>query len=330
MTWRITIQPSAHCFEADAKSDILEAGLRQGLNLRHGCANGSCGECKARLIAGQVIQGKHQDFRFSEQEKADGYFLMCRYLAASDLIVETGESDQPDLIPKQHIIAKINRIDHLQNDVIQLTIRTPRSQGLQFLAGQSIALRFNDVPSRYLPIANCPCNNTLLRFHVRRQAGDVFNDLMFHQLRRGDPVKLYGPSGDFVLDEESGQPLLMVAWETGFAPIASLIDHAIDKNPERAIYLYWLSQSCQGHYLLNYCDAWRDALDHFQYQAIRLPNEQMKAYQDALGWIIEQRQPCCDCEIYLTSPVAEQQSVRRLLHDSSIPAKQIHITPVEN
>ena len=43
--------------------------------------------------------------------------------------------------------------------------------------------------------------------------------------------------------------------------MASLIDHAIQQDPEREIHLYWLSAIPGGHYLSNHCRAWRDVLD---------------------------------------------------------------------
>lgn len=325
MTWRINLQPSNHHFHAEAKSTILEAGLREGLNLNHGCANGSCGDCRARLITGKLVQSGHHDFVLSASEKAQNYFLMCRHQAASDLVIEASEPNHPGEIPEQHITAKIGKMEPLQKDVMQLTVRTPRSKGLHFLAGQSVTLHFDGMRPKHLPIANCPCDNTLLRFHVRRHDGDAFSDLVFDRLKKGRELVLSGPFGDFTLDEASERPLLMLAWETGFAPIASLIDHAIDKDPEREIHLYWLSQIPEGHYLLNYCDAWQDALDHFQYQAIKLTPGEAEDLPRILMPIIKQHQPLISKDMYLALPAAAQYTVCKLLCDAGMPTAQTHL-----
>ena len=67
--------------------------------------------------------------------------------------------------------------------------------------------------------------------------------------KQGTEVTLRGPCGDFTLDEESLRPLVFIAWESGFAAVSSLIDHAIQKDENRSIDLYWLSAIPRGHYL---------------------------------------------------------------------------------
>lgn len=322
MTWQITVRPSGHQFSAEAKSTILEAGLRAGLNLDHGCTNGTCGDCKARLLSGSIKQSQHHDYLLGTNEKAQDYFLLCCHQAASDLVIQAHEISQPGEIPEQHISAKISKIDALQNDVIQLTIRTPRSQGLHFLAGQEVTLHFDGMRPEYLPIASCPCDNTRLRLHVKRRKGDPFSDLVFNRLKKNREVVLTGPLGEFTLDEASGRPLLMLAWETGFAPIASLVDHAIDKDPERKIALYWLAQQ---HYLLNYCNAWRDALDNFTCQAIQVGEASTEPFADVVAQIITRHKPLGDWDVYLALPAVQQHQMRGLLADAGVPAGQMHM-----
>jgi len=54
MSYKITVRPSGHNFEAEPSETLLQAGLRAGLNLGHSCATGSCGDCRARLLAGEI------------------------------------------------------------------------------------------------------------------------------------------------------------------------------------------------------------------------------------------------------------------------------------
>ena len=50
---------------------------------------------------------------------------------------------------------------------------------------------------------------------------------MFAGLKDVATVRVEGPRGEFVLDEASTRPLVFVAFDTGFAPIKSLIEHAM-------------------------------------------------------------------------------------------------------
>jgi len=230
MSYRVTVRPSGHTFYAEPSETLLQAGLRVGLNLDHSCANGSCGECRARLVSGTIAPLSHFDYRFSDRERQQGWFLMCRCRAAEDVVVEAHESGSAAEITEQEVHAKVSRVEQLQDDVVQLTLRAPRSAGLHFLAGQSAALGFEGLRPKMLSIASCPCDSIQLRFHLRRRDDDPFSAFVFDQLRKGREVLLRGPYGDFTLDEESERPLVFIAWESGFASVSSLIDHVIHRS----------------------------------------------------------------------------------------------------
>ncbi|MCK7580125.1 MAG: hypothetical protein MZV65_33595 [Chromatiales bacterium] len=46
---------------------------------------------------------------------------------------------------------------------------------------------------------------------------------------------------------------VFIAWGTGFAPIKSLIEHAMALNEAESLHLYWLASPPHGHYLGNLC-----------------------------------------------------------------------------
>jgi len=330
MSFKIRVLPSGHEFFAEPKSSVLDAGLIEGINLDHSCANGTCGECRARLVEGEIEQLRAHDYRLNDAEKADGWFLMCCQRATSDLVIETHESDNPSDIPEQHVIAKVGKIERLQDEVIQLNVRTPRSRGLRFLAGQGVTLHFDGMRPKHLPIASCPCDSLQLRFHVRRRAGDPFSELVFERLKKGREVVLSGPSGGFTMDEESHRPLVFVAWESGFAPVASLIDHVIQKDPEREIHLYWLSEIPRGHYLSNYCHAWRDALDCFHYHSIDLQPSGSDTYAAVFNRIVQQHNPIAEWNMYMALPSAEQYRACNLLCEAGMPAEQMKVALLQH
>jgi CDP-4-dehydro-6-deoxyglucose reductase len=48
-----------------------------------------------------------------------------------------------------------------------LTLRTPRSKTLQFMAGQDVELSFAGNTSRY-PLASCPCHGMTLEYLMQQ------------------------------------------------------------------------------------------------------------------------------------------------------------------
>jgi CDP-4-dehydro-6-deoxyglucose reductase len=328
MSYKISINPSGHRFEAEPSETLLEAGLRAGLNLDHSCANGSCGECRARLLTGDLAPLHHFDYPFSELEIQQGWFLMCSCRAVGDAVIEAHESGSAAEIPAQQIRAKVSRLEYLQDEVVRLTVRAPRSAGLHFLAGQGVSLTFDGVRPEVLPIASCPCDSVQLRFHLRRRVDNPFSEFVFRHLRKGTEVLLQGPRGDFTLDEASTRPLVFIAWESGFAPVSSLIDHAIQKDEGRSIDLYWLSAIPRGHYLSNYCRAWQDVLDDFRYHSIDLVPAGSERMEAVIERIVRVHTLLADHDYYLALPQAGLDFARALLSEDGVPDRQIRVSPM--
>jgi CDP-4-dehydro-6-deoxyglucose reductase len=136
---------------------------------------------------------------------------------------------------------------------------------LRFLAGQSVTLHVGQSYSAELPIASCPCDDRNVLFHISRQNGNLFSDFVFDHLKPTDVVEIEGPHGEFILHEKSQRPLYFFAFDTGFAPIKSLIEHALSLEVE-TINLHWTGSSQENIYLPNIAHAWDDALDNFHYE----------------------------------------------------------------
>jgi CDP-4-dehydro-6-deoxyglucose reductase len=104
-----------------------------------------------------------------------------------------------------------------------------------------------------------------LHFQIPMIAGDEFSDYVFHSLKNGDLLDINGPAGDFILDEDSPRSLIFIAQRTGFAPIRSLVEHAMALELAESIQLVWVAEDKQDRYLDNLCRSWTDALDNFYY-----------------------------------------------------------------
>ncbi len=317
MAARILLQPSGRAFEAQGTDTLLEAGLRAGLAMNYGCSGGSCGLCKARLVSGAVRWVRHHDYVFSEAEKSQGYVLMCSCSADSDVVLEAGIAQRPEEIQFQEIAARVKAVSPLTDKVRLLHLQTPRSTRLRFLAGQSVALSVGgpgaDDASGVYPIASCPCDDRNLQFHVRRIAGDRFAERVFDGLRAGDSVGVYGPVGDFVLRPNSPNPLLLLACNSGFAPIKSLIEHALALEEAESLHLYWLATVEGGHYLSNWCRATADAIDNFHYHELSADSLQQHGPEQMLAQIRQEHPDLGRWDAYVAGPQAFVAQARAAL-----------------
>lgn len=264
MTRRITFLPDGRSCSVEAQETVLEASLRAGMTPVYGCSNGNCGACGATLRSGEIEQVRHHDFAISAEDKAGGRFLMCAHRPVTDIEVEADVSQTAADIPLQDIDTKVKAIDHLDPQVIRLHLQTPRSQRLRFISGQSVTLAVNDEITAEEAIASCPCDDRNLYFHVPLVPDDPFSEYVFSgDLAVRDTVRILGPhKGNFFLNQTEERPSLFISWHTGFAPIISLIEHAMSLEIEEEIHLHRFSPTPGNLYLSNMCRSWSDACDN--------------------------------------------------------------------
>ncbi|MHB1566804.1 MAG: 2Fe-2S iron-sulfur cluster-binding protein [Acidiferrobacter sp.] len=324
MAAQVLLRPSNHEFLVEGSDTILDAALRSGLALNYGCSNGNCGLCKAKVITGETKRIRHHDFVLTDTDKGQGYILLCAHTAVTDVVIEAPEAEGVSDIPRQVIHGRVKTVQMLTDSLALLHVQTPRTARLRFLAGQRVWLQiFAD--RREYPIASCPCDDRNLQFLVRTRGTDTGS--LVTQLKSGDIVPIEGPTGTFVLNEQSHRPLLFIAYDLGFAPIKSLIEHAMALNVAETMGLYWITESERGPYLHNLCRSWSDALDQFQYMPFTATSDedvatvlqQITAYPELVGH-----------DVYIAGPLSRTTAAAAALCAHGLPAEQVSVDGSES
>jgi CDP-4-dehydro-6-deoxyglucose reductase len=326
MTAHVTVKPSGHEFFVEGNETVLEAALRAGLTPSYGCGNGNCGLCKARVVAGQTQQVKPTDYPLSATERAQGYTLLCSHTAvSSELVVEMLEAHSPADIPEQEIVAKVKSAAPLSADIMLLHLQTSRSNRLRFLAGQNVTLSVSGSTANFrgdYPIASCPCDDRNLLFHIHRDENDEFARRLFAGALKPDAaVSVFGPYGDFVLRQDSGNDVVFVACDTGFAPVKSLIEHAVASDVPGALRLIWAATRPDGHYLENQCRAWADALETFSFATLAVHDGAFAGTAAAQRALADEDIRLRD--VYVVGPPAFVENVVTALRAAGLPAAQL-------
>lgn len=265
MAAQVRVEPSRHEFFVEGSNSILESGLSAGLALNYGCSNGNCGKCKARVLSGETRKIHNHDYVLNEKDKLQGYILTCSNTAVTDITLEAEEAGSENEIPSQSITAWVRKVFPLRGKFSTLQLKTPRTQRLRFLAGQYVNLEIPGVASKQLHVASCPCDDMNLQFHINTHDDDAFTNFITTQIKPNDVVEITGPSGHFVLHEDEPNPVVFIAFDEGFAPIKSLIEHAMTLDVAENLQLYWLVPEEQDLYMHNHCRSWADAFDYFSY-----------------------------------------------------------------
>jgi len=265
MTYRISLQPGDHAFDAAADQTVLEAALGAGLLLPHSCRDGACGACKGKVLAGTVDYGKYSAGALSTADQAEGYALFCCARPNSDLVIEARNVTRAGDIPVKKLPSRVQKLQRLADDVMLLDLKLPASENFQFRAGQYIDILLANGQRRSFSIANAPHDASHLELHVRRIDGGSFTGHVFEGMKEKDILRIEGPLGSFWLREDSQRPIVMVAGGTGFAPIKGMIEHAIAVGLQRPITLYWGARDRAGLYLDELARSWEGVLPGLRY-----------------------------------------------------------------
>jgi CDP-4-dehydro-6-deoxyglucose reductase len=246
---KVKVQPSGHEFDVEEGESVLTAALRQNLVLPYGCRNGACGSCKGRIVEGRVDYGVYQRKALTEEEKAQGKALFCQAKPLTELVIEARTIGAARDIPIRTLPCRVQKMERLADDVMVLQLRLPANERLQFLAGQYIEFLLKGGSRRSFSMGNAPHDDELIQLHVRHVAGGQFTDHVFGKMKERDILRLEGPLGTFFLREESAKPIVLVASGTGFAPIKSIIEHALHKGVTRPMVLYWGGRRAKDLYM---------------------------------------------------------------------------------
>ena len=333
MSSEVQLEFSGKSFRAEPHESILDAAIRAGIPLNYGCSNGNCGLCKARIVSGSTRLLRPHDFVVREAEKIQGYALMCSTACQSDVVIDADVAASPDDIPVQNLRVKVRKIDRVSDELAIITAQVPRSERLRFMAGQYMRVSHQQVSHEYA-IASCPCDDKRLEFHVRKLEYDPFSRAVFEGMSAGAWFDIQGPYGDFVIDESKNNPLIMIAFDTGFAAVKSLLEHVTAQDSERAVCLYWLACGEDGLYLDNLCRSWADALDQLEYFPILLPGktsgildtqyEGMAVIEEKLSASLGHAEHLDGAEVYAAVPDPVARLAQQLLVQKGIQGLQFH------
>jgi propane monooxygenase reductase subunit len=233
--------------EVDEDETILDAAFRQGIMLMHGCKEGQCSACKSFLLDGEVDLDRYSTFALPDFEESEGYTLLCRAHALSDVEIELLNFDEEILrsgVPIVEATAQVAAVEELTHDIRRLVLELP--EPLTFNAGQYIDIQIPgaDGEHRSFSMANTPGEPTRLEFMIKLYDGGHFSGLLAGSangagIQVGDQLTCKGPYGVFTLRDSSPRRLVFIAGGAGMAPIMSLLRSLAEKGSDRPATFYY-------------------------------------------------------------------------------------------
>ena len=223
-------------FWASRGDTLLDAALMSGVNIPHDCRAGQCGSCVVNVVDGRVFGGENGD---------PGMVLacQCRIIAEAEFHVE----DVPEVVERLGRVASVAPVAH---DVFEVKIQP--SQRIPYLPGQYFHVRFRGFPERcYSPTVpmDWPGDGASFSLHIQKMPGGRVSGALGSRIRTDSPVKIIGPFGNTFLREGLTNRLVLVSTGTGFAPIWSIANAAVNENPQREIVLIVGARAIESLYM---------------------------------------------------------------------------------
>jgi CDP-4-dehydro-6-deoxyglucose reductase len=271
----------------EAGESVLDAALREGLNLPYGCRDGACGACMGKVLSGELVYPEETPPGITSQQQAEGKALFCQGQPRSDLLIEAREVDAVKDIPIKTLPCRVVGLQKLAPDVMRLYLKLPVSERLQFLAGQYLSILLRDGRRRDFSLANAPHADEYLEIHVRYVPGGQFSQFVFEELREKAILRFQGPLGTFFLREDSLRPIIMMGGGTGFAPLKGMLEHAFQIGITRPIHLYWGARAKQDLYLNELPEGWLEKYPNFRYTPVLSAPHPDDNWQGRTGWVHE-------------------------------------------
>jgi propane monooxygenase reductase subunit len=326
-THNVRLEPVGIDFVVEEQETILDGAFRQGLMLMHGCKEGQCAACKSFLIDGEVDMDRYSTFALPDFEEEEGWTLLCRAHAVSDLEIELINYDEEILrsgVALRSVPTRVEAIEALTRDIRRVVVGVEDGD-MPFRAGQYVDIRIPGSDEyRSFSMANLPSDQGRLEFMIKLYPGGRFSGLLADgALKPGDELEVRGPYGVFTL-RESDRPLVFIGGGAGMAPILSLLRSMADRAITRPAVYYYGAREAQDLFHLDEVQALAGALPDFRF----VPALSHADWEGDTGLITDVVDRCepdlAGVDAYLCGPPPMVDAATDLLLRRGTPEAHIH------
>lgn len=144
--------------------------------------------------------------------------------------------------------ATVTGVDRRTPDVAVITARL--SQPMERRPGQSVSVKFGDMPWRLYSPANA-VNRAAVVFHVRAVPGGMTSTHLVQHAEPGSKLRIGPPVGSFTWDVSRTADIVMAAHSTGLAPIKAIIEQIAGQRenlPRPRVRLGYFARDLDGLY----------------------------------------------------------------------------------
>ena len=228
MDWTIEVRSAgeSHSFACAPGERLLDACLSAGLNVSYGCATGTCGDCRATVVRGEV-ESLWADAPGARALRKPGEVLLCQTSARGSCLIEAkaDASIYSRGVP-QSFEGMIERVVPNGDGLTWVELALDRP--MRFLAGQFVLVSMPGVQGyrAYSP-AHDGQDVSRLSLVVRNKESGALSPLLCSLDSVGRRVKVFGPLGSAHVRPGEDGDIAVVAGGSGAAVALSVLDWAV-------------------------------------------------------------------------------------------------------
>ena len=234
-------------FECSTDQTILDAAKKNKVAIEHSCRSGRCGVCLA-LVLGGASSALTEEGSLTSDESSQGKILTCCRAPLTDVYLDIEDLGKIGNIPILTLPCRIDSLELLNEDVIQVILRLPPNANFRYIPGQYIDFIHGGVRRSY-SIANAPREDGKLELQIKKVEHGLMSDYLFNQAKESDLLRLEGPLGTFSYRENSAKNIVLIATGTGIAPIKALLESFITQKMDKNVFVIWGAKFRKDLYL---------------------------------------------------------------------------------
>ncbi|WP_085719054.1 anthranilate 1,2-dioxygenase electron transfer component AntC [Pseudomonas sp. B28(2017)] len=228
-------------FPVQPNEILLDAALRNGINIPLDCREGVCGTCQGRCESGDYSQDYVDEEALSSLDLQQRKMLTCQTRVKSDAAFyfdfasSLCNASGPDRL--HATVTAVSQVS-ASTAILHLDLGSA-TQPLDYLPGQYARLQVPGTESlRSYSFANRPGCHNQLQFLIRLLPDGVMSNYIRERCQVGDNIALEAPLGAFYL-RHVAKPLILVAGGTGLSALLGMLDELAERGCGLPVHLYY-------------------------------------------------------------------------------------------
>jgi len=260
---------------------------------------------------------------------------------------ESAESERPQMwLGKRKFQVAMKVPENFSGDICSFYLVAldrrpiPRFKPGQFLMLELPVMQNGRPVTRCYSISNSPDERRYYRISVKRIPGrwdtplptppGLASSFLHDEIREGDIVEAFAPSGSFTLLERSSRPVVLIAGGVGITPVLSMLNWLLVTRSRREIWFFYGVQNREQHAMYDYLVQVRR-----NHQNVKLFVAYSRPHRNCQpGWdynveghvcidLLRSVLPTRDCEFYMCGPNSMTESLTEDLIEWGVAAEHV-------